>query len=306
MIEVALMIEGQDGLDWPRWKRLAEAADTLGLAGLYRSDHFTNPDGPYKNALELWISFAYLAAETSRIEFGPMVSPVSFRNPVISAWSAAAVDDLSGGRFHMGLGAGWQEREHRNFGFDLLDLDARFVRFEVGIQVVKLLLQSDEPSNFSGSYFHLDDAVLLPRPARAGGPPIVIGGNGEKRTMPLAAKYAAEWNGVFVTPDRFRELSAHMDRLLAKEGRSPDSMRRTLMQRITIGATDADVKRKTGAVDVDGLKTRGALIGTPNEIAEGLLAFDAAGVQRIMGQMQDMTDLDGVELLASKVLPQLV
>jgi F420-dependent oxidoreductase-like protein len=305
MIDVALMIEGQDGLDWPRWKRLAEAAETLGLAGLYRSDHFTNPEGPYKNALEMWISFAYLAAETRRIEFGPMVSPVSFRNPVVSAWSAAAVDDLSGGRFHMGLGAGWQEREHRNFGFELLQLNDRFVRFEEGVHVVKLLLQSDEPVAFAGQFFQLEDALLLPRPARLGGPPIVIGGNGEKRTMPLAAKYADEWNAVFVTPERFRELSAHLDSLLEKEDRTPTSMRRTLMHRITVGATDADVKRKTDGVDVEGMTSRGALIGTPNEVAEKLLAFDAAGVQRIMGQMQDMTDLDGVELLATRVLPQL-
>ena len=305
MIEVALMIEGQDGLKWPRWKALAEAADTLGLAGLYRSDHFTNPEGPYKDALELWISFAYLAAETKHIEFGPMVSPVSFRNPVVSAWSAAAVDDLSGGRFHMGLGAGWREREHRNFGFELLDLDQRFIRFEEGVQVVKLLLQSDEPVAFDGAYFHLEDAILLPRPQRKGGPPIVIGGNGEKRTMPLAAKYADEWNAVFVTPERFRELNAHMDGLLEKQGRTADLMRRTLMHRITVGATDADVKRKTEDLDVEGLKSRGALIGTPNEIVEGLLAFDAAGVQRIMGQLQNLDDLDGVELLGSKVLPQL-
>jgi F420-dependent oxidoreductase-like protein len=305
MIEVALMIEGQDGLDWPRWKRLAEAAETLGLAGLYRSDHFTNPSGPYKSALELWISFAYLAAETSRIEFGPMVSPVSFRNPVVSAWSAAAIDDLSGGRFHMGLGAGWQEREHRNFGFDLLDLNERFIRFEEGVRVIKLLLQSDEPVALDGKYFHLEDAVLLPRPARKGGPPIVIGGNGEKRTMPLAAKYADEWNAVFVSPERFRALNAHLDGLLEREGRSAGSMRRTLMNRITVGATDADVKRKTEGVDVDEMRSRGAMIGTPNEVAEKLLEFDAAGVQRIMGQMQDMTDLDGVELLATKVLPQL-
>lgn len=305
MIDVALMVEGQDGLDWPRWKRLADAADSLGLAGLYRSDHFTNPEGPHKDALELWISFAYLAAETKRIEFGPMVSPVSFRNPVVSAWSAAAVDDLSAGRFHMGLGAGWQEREHRSFGFDLLDLDDRFVRFEEGIQVVKLLLTSDEPVAFEGTYFRLDDALLLPRPARPGGPPIVIGGNGERRTMPLAAKYAGEWNAVFATPERFRELNAHMDRLLAKEGRSTESVRRTLMHRITVGKSDADVQRKTEGLDADELKSRGALIGTPNEIAEGLLAFDAAGVQRIMGQLYDMTDLDGVELLATRVLPQL-
>jgi alkanesulfonate monooxygenase SsuD/methylene tetrahydromethanopterin reductase-like flavin-dependent oxidoreductase (luciferase family) len=234
-----------------------------------------------------------------------MVSPVSFRNPVVSAWSAAAVDDLSGGRFHMGLGAGWQEREHRNFGFELLQLNDRFVRFEEGVHVVKLLLQSDEPVAFAGQFFQLEDALLLPRPARQGGPPIVIGGNGEKRTMPLAAKYADEWNAVFVTPARFRELSAHLDSLLEKEDRTPTSMRRTLMHRITVGATDADVKRKTDGVDVEGMTSRGALIGTPNEVAEKLLAFDAAGVQRIMGQMQDMTDLDGVELLATRVLPQL-
>lgn len=306
MIEVALMIEGQDGLNWPRWKALAEAAEDFGLAGLYRSDHFSNPEGPHKDALEAWSSFTYLAAETRRIEFGPMVSPVSFRNPVVSAWSAAAVDDLSGGRFNMGLGAGWQEREHTSYGFELLEVKDRFARFEEGVLVVKLLLQSDDPIVFDGAYYHLEDALLLPRPARAGGPPIVIGGNGEKRTMPLAAKYAAEWNGVFVTPARFAELSAHLDRLLAAEGRSSDSMRRTLMHRVTVGKTDADVARKTEGVDVAGLKERGALIGTPNAIAEGLLAFDSAGVQRIMAQLHDMTDLDGVELLGTKVLPQLV
>ena len=305
MIDVALMVEGQDGLDWPRWKRLAEAAESLGLAGLYRSDHFTNPDGPYKDALEMWISFAYLAAETKRIEFGPLVSPVSFRNPVISAWSAAAVDDLSGGRFNMGLGAGWQEREHHNFGFDLLDLRDRFTRFEEGVQVVKLLLQSDDRVEFSGRFFRLDDALLLPRPARKGGPPIVIGGNGEKRTMPIAAKYAEEWNAVIVPPERFRELNAHMDRLLEKEGRALSSMRRTLMNRVTVAANDSELKRKTEGVDVAAMRTRGAVIGTPNEVAEKLQAFADAGVQRIMGQMQDMTDLGGVELLATKVLPQL-
>lgn len=305
MIDVALMIEGQDGLNWPRWKALAEAAESFGLAGLYRSDHFTNPEGPHRDALESWISFAYLASETNCIEFGPMVSPVSFRNPVVTAWSAAAVDDLSGGRFQMGIGAGWQEREHTSYGFDLLDLKERFARFEEGVLVVKLLLQNDIPVVFDGDYYHLEDALLLPRPARKSGPPIVIGGNGERRTMAIAARYADEWNAVFVTPERFAELSRHLDGLLEKEGRTADSMRKTLMHRVTVGATDAEVARKTEGADVAGLKARGALIGTPNEIAEGLLAFDAVGVKRIMAQMADMTDLDGVELLGTKVLPQL-
>ena len=121
MLDVAIMIEGQDGLNWQRWQRLAAAAEDLGFAGLYRSDHFTNPTGPHLDALDLWTSLTWLAGHTTRIEFGPMVSPVSFRNPVVTAWTAAAVDDLSGGRLQLGLGAGWQEREHRSFGFELLD-----------------------------------------------------------------------------------------------------------------------------------------------------------------------------------------
>ncbi|MCC6945515.1 MAG: LLM class flavin-dependent oxidoreductase, partial [Thermomicrobiales bacterium] len=145
-MDIAIMIEGQDGLNWERWKRHARMAEDLGFAGLYRSDHFANADGPHLDALEMWISLAYLAAETKRIEFGPMVSPVSFRNPVVTAWSAGAVDDLSGGRLHLGLGAGWNVREHSEFGFPLLDLDARFQRYEEGVQVILTLMRSDEPA----------------------------------------------------------------------------------------------------------------------------------------------------------------
>src|SRR5262245_56253420 len=139
--DVAVMIEGQDGLNWERWQRLAGAAEDLGFAGLYRSDHFTNPQGPHLDAIELWTSFTWLAGHTTRIEFGPMVSPVSFRNPVVTAWTAAAIDDLSGGRLRLGLGAGWQEREHNSHGFDLLDVEQRFARFEEGLQVVQQLLE---------------------------------------------------------------------------------------------------------------------------------------------------------------------
>ena len=130
MPEVAIMIEGQDGIDWPRWKRIVRTVEDCGYAGLFRSDHFTNPSGPVKDALELWVSLAWLAENTERIEFGPLVTPVSFRHPVITAWQAAAVDGLAGGRLRLGMGAGWQEREHEAFGFDLLDTDRRFARLE--------------------------------------------------------------------------------------------------------------------------------------------------------------------------------
>jgi F420-dependent oxidoreductase-like protein len=299
------MIEGQDGLNWERWKRLASAAEDLGFAGLYRSDHFTNATGPHKDALEMWISFAYLASDTSRMEFGPMVSPVSFRNPVITAWSAAAVDDLSNGRLHLGLGAGWQDREHESHGFELLEIGPRFTRFEEGIQVVTTLLRSDAPSSFKGEFFSLDEALLLPRPKRPGGPPIVVGGNGPKRTMPLAARYADEWNAVFPTPERFRELSAHLDQLMEREGRSPDAIKRTMMHRVTIGRNQQELDGKLEGMDVENLKSRGAVLGTPDEIVEQLGAFAEAGVSRVMAQWIQMDDIDGLEVVADKVIPQL-
>ena len=168
MLEVAIFLEGQNGLNWPRWQRMAEAVEALGFVGLYRSDHFTNMNPPDKDSLELWVSLAWLASHTDRIEFGPLVSPISFRHPAFTARMAAAVDDLSGGRLILGLGAGWQEREHNNYGFDLLEIGDRFERFEEGLEVVKLLLNSDQGSDFDGRYFQLKDGILLPRPQRPG------------------------------------------------------------------------------------------------------------------------------------------
>ncbi|HET9965659.1 MAG TPA: LLM class flavin-dependent oxidoreductase, partial [Rubrobacter sp.] len=129
MIEVAIMVEGQEGVGWDSWRRLALAVEDLGYAGLFRSDHFPNKrTGMYRDGLELWSSLAWLAENTSRIEFGPLVSPVSFRHPVITAWQASSVDNLAGGRLRLGLGAGWNGWEHETFGFDLLDIDRRFAR----------------------------------------------------------------------------------------------------------------------------------------------------------------------------------
>ncbi|HSL27560.1 MAG TPA: LLM class flavin-dependent oxidoreductase, partial [Anaerolineales bacterium] len=129
MLEIAIMIEGQNGLTWSRWQKIARLVEDLGFVGLFRSDHFTNSNPPDIESLELWTSLTWLAATTERIEFGPLVTPFSFRHPIHTARMASAVDDLSGGRLVLGLGAGWQEREHELFGFDLLELDSRFNRF---------------------------------------------------------------------------------------------------------------------------------------------------------------------------------
>src|SRR5512136_383848 len=153
MIEVAIMIEGQNGLNWQRWKRIAKVVESNGYKGLYRSDHYTNANPPDMDSLECWVSLTWLASHTQRIEFGPLVTPISFRHPTHTARMAAAVDDLSGGRLTLGIGAGWQEREHTNYGWELLEPKRRFNRFEEGLEVVTQLLKSELPVNFSGNYF---------------------------------------------------------------------------------------------------------------------------------------------------------
>lgn len=302
MMEIALMVEGQMGLNWPRWQRMIKAAEDLGFAGLYRSDHFTNPSPPDEDSLELWVSLTWLAGNTRRIEFGPLVTPFSFRHPAMTARMAAAVDDLSGGRLQLGLGAGWQEREHQNFSYDLLEVRPRFERYEEGLQIVTHLLQKEEPLTYQGEYYQMHNAVVLPRPQRAGGPPIVIGGNGPKLTLPLAARFADEWNGVYLTPERFRELSQKLDEELKKQNRKPESVKRTLMTGIKIGKDDADLKARLGDRDPGQMRERGAVVGVPAQVQEQIAALEAAGVQRVMLQWIDLDDMDGVELLAKTLL----
>jgi F420-dependent oxidoreductase-like protein len=304
-MDVAIMIEGQHGLTWDRWQAVARAVEDCGYAGLYRSDHFTTPAPPDRDSLELWVSLTWLASHTVRLEFGPLVTPCSFRHPVHTARMAAAVDDLSGGRLTLGLGAGWQEREHATFGFDLLDLRERFVRFEESLVVVTRLLRSDAPVTFAGRYYRLQNALLLPRPQRAGGPPILVGGNGVRRTLSLAARFADEWNATFQTPDAFARLSGRLDARLRARGRDPQSVRRSLMTGVVFGSTDQEVRRRLErrGHSLEQVRARGVVVGGPQEVVDQLAAFQRAGVQRIMLQWLDLDDLDGLERLARAVLP---
>jgi len=304
MIELAIMIEGQNGLNWKRWQRIALLIEELGFAGLCRSDHFTNGAPPDLDSLELWLSLSWLADHTKRIEFGPLVSPVSFRHPVFTARMAGAVDDLSGGRLQLGLGAGWQEREHHNFGFALLDLRSRFARFYEGLEVITHLLKDDSPYTFEGKYYQLFEVSLLPKPTRPGGPPIIIGGNGTHQTLPLVAKYANEWNAVFLPPADFQRLSLRLDTLLEKNNRQPASVRRSLMTNLTYGRNDQELHNKLKGRSKPEMHTRGLLVGTSAEIVDQVGELASVGVQRVMLQWLDLDDLDGLEALAVTVLPQ--
>ncbi|MCB8965489.1 MAG: TIGR03560 family F420-dependent LLM class oxidoreductase [Ardenticatenaceae bacterium] len=304
MIEVAIMVEGQNGLNWERWQRIARAVEDLGFVGLYRSDHYTNANPPDMDSLELWVSLTWLASHTQRIEFGPLVSPVSFRHPTMTARMAAAVDDLSNGRLTLGLGAGWQEREHTHYGWDLLPVGPRFARFQEGLEIVTRLFNSAEPVYFHGDYYNVQEGVLLPRPQRPGGPPLLIGGNGPLRTLPLTARYAREWNAVYMPRAEFVERNALLDEMLAENGRSPSSMRRSLMTRVEIG-DDAALGRKFTQATPAELRQRGLVLGTPAAIVEQLGSWHEAGVQRIMLQWLDLDDMAGLETLGTQVLPQL-
>ena len=305
MLEVAIMVEGQNGLNWPRWQNLARLVEDLGFVGLYRSDHFTNGNPPDLDSLELWVSLTWLATHTRRLEFGPLVTPFSFRDTVFSARMALAVDDLSGGRLTLGIGAGWQEREHAKFGYELLDVERRFVRFEEGAQVVKGLLRSETPVSFSGEFYRLREAQLLPRPQRPGGPPILVGGNGPRRTLPMVVRHATEWNAVYLSPAAFAERSGTLDRLLLEAGRQPAEVRRSMMTGLIFGRDQAEAARKANGRDLAEVRARGAIAGSPNEVVDQLLALEAAGVQRVMLQWLDLDDLDRLEAFGRRVLPVL-
>ncbi len=303
-MKISVMIEGQNGLNWTNWKKIVDTVEKFGFYGLYRSDHFTNANPPDKDSLELWTSLTYLATSTSRIRFGSLVSPVSFRNPVFTARMAAAVDDLSAGRLKLGLGAGWQEREHQNYGFDLLSFKERFLRFEEGLSIISELFGSNVPITITGKYFQLKDAILLPRPNRKGGPEILIGGNGEKYTFPLVVKFAAEWNAIFLTPEKFKEKTVLLDQLIISKGKKPGEVRRSLMTNLTYGQNQEQLQKKLNGRDPKDMAQRGIIVGSPEQVTARLIEYHQTGLDEIMLQWIDLEDMDSLIHFSETVLPK--
>jgi F420-dependent oxidoreductase-like protein len=300
-MEIALMIESQDGLTWERLQRIARTVEDAGFVGLYLSDHFTNPAGPYRDALECWTAFGWLASQTSHLEFGPLVSPVSFRHPSLLARQAAALANLSGGRLQFGLGAGWQDREHTNYGFELGAVPERMSRFRESVQIMSHLLHSDDPLTFEGKHYTLREAVLLPRPTHR--VPIVIGGSGRQVTLPLVAKYADEWNSGGKSPDDFREINAYLDELLDRAGRPQASVKRSMMIFVRFARDQRELDAKLAARPVPDFLQRATLSVTPESLRKRLAGLEAAGVQRIMlNWRDDYDDVEGIAALGQAVI----
>jgi len=305
MLAIGIMVEGQNGLTWPLWRNIVAAAEDLGYASIFRSDHFTNPHGPDLASLELWPSLTYVAMTAKRVEFGPLVSPVTFRHPSVVARMAAAVDDLSEGRLVLGLGAGWQDREHHTFGVPFPPRSERYVMLREYLEVVTRLLCTDEPVTYTGSHYQLNDAVLLPRPLRACGPRLLVGGNGPNRTLPLVAEFAQEWNANFISASEFGTLNKRLDELLENCGRDPRSVRRSVMLGTFYAGSEAALQEALNRPDrtLADLQDSGVVYGTPGMWVEQLTAYRDAGAESVMLQWLDLENIGPLGVIARDVLP---
>ncbi len=318
-MELSISIEGMVGLTWPRWKRLVAKIEQLGFAGLFRSDHFTLTAPPDLDSLELIVSLSYLASYSERVHFGSLVAPVSIRDPVMLARQAMALDDLSGGRMILGVGAGWLQREHTMFGYDLADVPTRMARLEEGLEVITRLVRSENPENFEGRFFHLREAHLLPRPQRPGGPLIMVGGNGIKRTLPLVARYADIWNCQLMTPEAFKERSAVLDELMRATGRQLSEIKRTVMVPVICWRKSEELEQylsglrqsipTLAAMSTDRLekfvKTNlSAITGSPEVVIEQLRAYKSVGAEELIIQWFSLDDIGGLERCAEYLLSE--
>ncbi len=313
------MIEGQEGVSWERWRHFAELVEGLGYESLWRSDHFFSLQGrPARDALETWISLADLAAQSARLRFGPLVCSMTFRHPALLARMAAGVDALSGGRLELGVGAGWNVPEHEAFGIPFPALKQRMDDLENGIRVIKALW-SGERVSLEGERWSLQDAELHPRPTQRPGPPLIVGGGGEKRTLRIVARYADEWNAVNLSPDAYRAKVAVLERHCAAEGRDPRTIRRSMMCAFVIGRDRTELEHRGAALreavpplqaiaageTLSTLRARGWLVGTVDEVRGQLQALAAEGVQRVMLQHHNQADDAVLELVAREIVPAL-
>ena len=310
-MELCLMIEGQEGVTWPQWVALAHACEQHGIPSLFRSDHYMNLDGqhPERGSLDAWGTLCGLAAETSTLRLGTMVSPATFRHPSMLAKIVTTADHISGGRIDLGLGAGWHEREHEAYGFPFASTKERMDVLEEQLEIV-LGNWSDEPFTFEGAHYTLRDLDARPKPVQRPHPPLIMGGSGGARSAALAARFADEYNTPFATVDDVRARRAAVLAACEKAGREPLPF--SIMTGVIVGRDDAELRERVGRLaavtgqDADELRSQPPpawIIATLDEATERLLALREAGVSRVMCQQLLHDDLDAVALLGARTRP---
>jgi F420-dependent oxidoreductase-like protein len=313
-VEIALMIEGQEDVTWADWVAIAEACERSGVGTLFRSDHYYSVvDRAERESLDALTTLGALAAITEKLRLGTMVSPATFRHPSVFAKSIATIDEISGGRVEPGLGAGWWDREHEAFGFDLPEMGPRLDAFEEQLAVITG--QWGEGSfSFAGEHFKIDDLDALPKPVQRP-MPFIVGGRGGPRSMRIAARWASEYNTVFSGPERIRELRGKLDAACEKQGRDPATLPLSLMTGWIVGETRAEVVDRAARLAQwqnlgdDGEKFLAEeaedswIVGTVEEAVEQLRALHEAGCHRVMAQHLLHRDTKAIELIGREVEP---
>jgi F420-dependent oxidoreductase-like protein len=308
------MIEGQEGVSWEDWLALAKACEAHGVPALFRSDHYLNLGGenPERGSLDAWATISALAAVTTRLRLGTLVSPATFRHPSELAKVVATADHVSGGRVELGLGAGWHEREHRAYGFPFPPLRERMDRLAEQLEIVHGTWTKPAFS-FSGRLYELDALDAQPRPRQKPHPPLIMGGNAWPRGAALAARWADEYNTPFASLEQVRERKRAVSEACAEAGREPIPF--SLMTGCLVGLDREELREKAAALahvmgepsrDVDAwlaAPPHAWIVGTVDEAASQLLALRDAGLSRVMLQHLLHTDLGAVELIGRRLAP---
>jgi F420-dependent oxidoreductase-like protein len=288
------MIEGQEGVSWDDWVRLARLAEEHGLEGLFRSDHYTAIIRPDAGAHDAWATLAGLAAVTERIRLGTMVSPATFRHPSVLARMAVTVDHISGGRVEVGMGSGWYEREHLAHGFQFPSGKDRFELFAEQVEIV-VRSWTGERFDHDGPAYSLGGQQALPRPVQEPHPPLVLGGTVKRRFAALAARYADEVNTLGAPNAELRERKARLDRACAEAGRDPGTLGFSVMTACFLGESEEEVRERVArfaAIRGDGTDPEALvaerrdrwLVGTVEQVAERLEGLRELGVTRVLLQ----------------------
>jgi F420-dependent oxidoreductase-like protein len=310
-MRVCLMIEGQEDVSWDQWVALALAAERAGFEALFRSDHYLSVSGRHeRGALDAWGTITALAARTTTLRLGTMVSPASFRHPSVLGKLVTTADHVSGGRVEVGLGTGWSEIEHTAYGFPFHAMAERMDVLEEQLEILHdgHWGRGATPFTFTGRHYTVKDLDAQPRPLQDPHPPLIMGGAGGPRAARLAARFADEYNTVMPTLDEIAERRGRVGAACEAAGRAPIPF--SVMSTTLIGADAADLRRRasaladwTGAaVDPDALDETW-IAGTLDDVVAKLKAYERAGVSRVFLQHLVHRDLETVELIGRELVP---
>jgi F420-dependent oxidoreductase-like protein len=308
-MDLRIFTEPQMGATYDQLLAVARRTEETGFDAFFRSDHYLTMGGDgLPGPTDAWVTLGGLARETERIRLGTLMSAATFRLPGPLAISVAQVDQMSGGRIELGIGAGWFEAEHTAYGIPFPSLGERFDRYEEQLAVIAGLWSTPvgETFDFQGTYYELSGSPALPKPVQEGGIPILVGGSGKRRTPRLAAWYAAEFNVPFSSAEDNARLFAGVREACEEAGRDPSSLVYSSALVLCVGRDEAEIARRAAAIgrEVAELREHG-VAGTPAEAVDILGQYVEAGAQRFYLQVLDLSDLDHLDLVAAEVAPQL-